>query len=101
MTGDGRFKAICIDNKERMCHIRGKMRKKVNKTNKIETDDIVLLGLRAYQDDKADVIMKYTKAEADLLKSYKQLPENFQKKKTWTKLWKSIANMTASLSSKT
>lgn len=29
MLGNGRLEAMCIDNVKRMCHIRGKMRKKV------------------------------------------------------------------------
>jgi hypothetical protein len=29
MLGNGRLEALCIDNIKRMCHIRGKMRKKV------------------------------------------------------------------------
>ncbi|KAJ4963369.1 hypothetical protein NE237_023308 [Protea cynaroides] len=37
---------------------------------------IVLVGLRDYQDDKADVILKYMPDEARLLKAYGELPEN-------------------------
>lgn len=40
--------------------------------------DIVLLGLRDYQDDKADVILKYTADEARVLKQYGELPENIR-----------------------
>ena len=29
MLGNGRLEAQCIDGKKRLCHIRGKMRKKV------------------------------------------------------------------------
>ncbi|KAH6571028.1 hypothetical protein BASA62_004077 [Batrachochytrium salamandrivorans] len=38
--------------------------------------DVLLLGLRDYQDSKADVILKYTPDEARLLKSYGELPDN-------------------------
>ena len=38
--------------------------------------DIVLVGLRGYQDDKADVILKYTPEEARLLKNDGSLPES-------------------------
>ena len=54
-----------------MCHIRGKMRKKVW----VNQGDIVLLSLRDYQDDKADVISKYTADEARQLKKLGELPE--------------------------
>ena len=41
----------------------------------IAAGDIVLVGLRDYQDDKADVILKYMPDEARLLKAYGELPE--------------------------
>merc|ERR1719265_1535642 len=45
---------MCFDGVKRLCHIRGKLRKKVW----INQSDIVLIGLRDYQDAKADVIKK-------------------------------------------
>ncbi|KAL3687508.1 hypothetical protein R1sor_013817 [Riccia sorocarpa] len=38
--------------------------------------DIILVGLRDYQDDKADVILKYQPDEARLLKAYGEVPDN-------------------------
>lgn len=72
MLGNGRCEALCIDGTKRLCHIRGKMHKKVW----IASGDIILVGLRDYQDDKADVILKYQPDEARLLKAYSELPEN-------------------------
>ncbi|VDD88275.1 unnamed protein product [Enterobius vermicularis] len=72
MLGNGRLTAFCFDGKQRLCHIRGKLRKKVW----INTGDIILIGLRTYQDDKADVILKYNPDEARNLKACGQLPEN-------------------------
>lgn len=72
MLGNGRLDALCFDGVKRLCHIRGKLRKKVW----INTGDIILLGLRDYQDAKADVILKYTADEARNLKAYGELPEN-------------------------
>ena len=74
MLGNGRLEAQCIDSKKRLCHIRGKMRKKVW----VASGDIILVGLRDYQDDKADVIMKYTADEARVLKLYNELPEHIR-----------------------
>ncbi|KAK7389869.1 hypothetical protein VNO78_25165 [Psophocarpus tetragonolobus] len=71
MLGNGRCEAMCIDGTKRLCHIRGKMHKKVW----IAAGDIILLGLRDYQDDKADVILKYLPDEARLLKAYGELPD--------------------------
>lgn len=48
MLGNGRLQAACFDGKQRLCHIRGKLRKKVW----INNGDIILIGLRDYQDDK-------------------------------------------------
>ena len=74
MLGNGRLEAYCIDGVKRLCNIRGKMRKKVW----VNTGDIVLLGLREYQDEKADVILKYMADEARSLKQYGELPDNIR-----------------------
>ena len=74
MLGNGRLEAYCIDGVKRLCHIRGKMRKKVW----VNTGDIILLGLRDFQDEKADVILKYLADEARSLKAYGELPETFR-----------------------
>lgn len=74
MLGNGRLSAYCFDGTRRLCHIRGKMRKKVWVTN----GDIILVSLREFQDDKGDVILKYTSDEARALKNYKELPDNIR-----------------------
>jgi translation initiation factor 1A len=71
MLGNGRLEAQCFDGTKRLAHIRGKMRKKVW----INQGDIILLSLREYQDEKADVIQKYTADEARNLKAYGELPD--------------------------
>lgn len=42
----------------------------------INQGDIILVGLRDYQDSKADVILKYTPDEARNLKTYGEFPES-------------------------
>ena len=74
MLGNGRLEAICFDGCNRLCHIRGKLRKRVW----IGVGDIILLGLREFQDQKADVLLKYDGDEARALKSYGELPESVQ-----------------------
>jgi len=71
MLGNGRLEAMCFDGVKRLCHIRGKLRKKVW----INQSDIILVGLRDYQDARADVILKYSADEARNLKSYGEFPE--------------------------
>lgn len=72
MLGNGRLEAKCFDGKTRLCHIRGKMRKKVW----VNKGDIILLGLRDFQDEKADVILQYRPEEARELKKRGALPSN-------------------------
>ena len=74
MLGNGRLEAMCFGGVKRLCHIRGKLRKKVW----INQSDIILVGLRDYQDAKADVILKYSADEARNLKSYGEFPESIK-----------------------
>ena len=48
----------------------------------ITQGDIILLGLREYQDAKADVIMKYTAEEARNLQKYGEIPESVKVNET-------------------
>ena len=80
MLGNGRLEAFCFDGVNRLCHIRGKLRKRVwigvvqhschpwhspprfprsVLLLRFPQGDIVLLGLREFQDQKADIILKY------------------------------------------
>jgi translation initiation factor 1A len=72
MLGNGRLEAQCFDGVKRLAHIRGKLRKKVW----ISAGDILLLGLRDFQDNKCDVILRYTPEEARALKAYGEVPDS-------------------------
>ncbi|KAF8695462.1 Eukaryotic translation initiation factor 1A, partial [Rhizoctonia solani] len=98
MLGNGRLEAQCFDGEKRLAHIRGKMRKKVSLIFPtisgsggstigkvwINQGDIILLSLREFQDDKADVIVKYTADEARNLKAYGELPDTVKINETDT-----------------
>lgn len=71
MLGAGRVSAQCFDGKMRLGNIRGKMRKRVW----INVGDTVLVALRDFQDDKVDIIQKYSPDEARQLKAMGELPE--------------------------
>ena len=64
-----------------MCTIRGKLKNRVW-INSVSScfvtfqGDIVLIGLREFGDDKADVISKYYDEEAKELKELGELPEH-------------------------
>ena len=72
MLGNGRCECFCFDGVTRLGHIRGKMRKKVW----ITAGDIILVAKRDFQDEKVDIVHKYTADEARNLKQYGELPEN-------------------------
>lgn len=73
IVGNCRLEAYCFGSgRTRLCHIRGKMRKKVW----VNSGDIVLVSLREFQDGKGDVILKYTPDESKALRHFGELPAN-------------------------
>lgn len=74
MLGNGRLEVHCFDGKRRIAHICGRLKKKVW----IGIDDIVLVGLREYQDEKCDILLKYLPEEVRNLKQYGEIPENIK-----------------------
>ena len=73
MLGNGRLEALCLtENRSIIAHIRGTFRKRVW----INMGDVILLGMRDFQDGKADVILKYTPDEARMLKAYGEIPQS-------------------------
>ena len=60
LLGNGRVQANCFDGQKRMCTIRGKLRNRVW----INAGDIILVSLREFGDEKADVIHKFYPEEA-------------------------------------
>lgn len=69
MLGAGHLEVICMDGIKRLGHIRGKMHKKVW----ISLGDVLLVGLRDYQDSKVDIIHKYNPNEIRSLKSMDEI----------------------------
>jgi translation initiation factor 1A len=72
MLGNGRLEALCFDGRTRLAHIRGKMVKRVW----IATGDVILVALRDFQDDKVDVIHKYSLDDVRSLKRMNEIPQN-------------------------
>ena len=72
LLGNGRVEAQCFDNVKRMCTIRGKMRNRVW----INPGDIILVALREFGDEKADIFHKYYPEEAFELQELGEIPEN-------------------------
>ena len=72
LLGQGRVECNCFDGQKRMATIRGKLKNRVW----INSGDIVLISLREFGDDKADVIHKYYPEEAQELQEMGEIPEN-------------------------
>ncbi len=75
--GNGRFSVKCFgdegeEDKVIICTIRGSMRKR----EWIATGDIVLVSLRDYQPDKADIILKYLPYEVRKLKECNEIDKS-------------------------
>ena len=71
LLGHRRVKLKCMDGAERLGRIRGNSKKK---RIFINLNDYVLIGLRDWQDEKADILDKYTEAEVKRLRRVKELP---------------------------
>jgi translation initiation factor 1A len=65
LLGFDRVLVKCQDGHERLCRIRGKMKRRVW----IREGDVVLVSPWDFQSDKrGDLIWRYTKAQAELLR---------------------------------
>jgi translation initiation factor 1A len=65
LLGFDRIMVKCQDGKERLCRIRGKMKRRVW----IREGDIVVISPWDFQSDKrGDVVWRYTHAQADILR---------------------------------
>ena len=69
VLGNCRVELACDDGITRLGHIRGKMRKRVW----INLNDTVLASGRDYQDNKCDVLHKYTSDQVRKLVAIKQI----------------------------
>lgn len=75
MLGDRRVEVQTPDNETMIAHIRGNMRKRVW----INVGDLVLLAMRDFQDNKADIILKYSNNEEKKLSKYGEVTHSFIK----------------------
>lgn len=73
MLGDRRIMVLLPDNSERMAIIPGRFRKRCW----MRTGDILLASFREFQDNKLDIIYKYTSEEARKLEGYDEIPSFF------------------------
>lgn len=70
--GDGRFEVLCFgDGVTRSAHVRGKLWKRVW----VNQGDLVLVCLRAFQDQKTDIVHKFSTDEERVLQNAGELPK--------------------------
>ncbi|UCE37205.1 MAG: translation initiation factor eIF-1A [Thermoplasmata archaeon] len=70
LLGASRIKVMCADGKSRLGRIPGKIKKRMW----IREGDLLIVRPWNFQDDKADIIYRYTKTQASSLKRKKLLP---------------------------
>lgn len=62
--GDCRFTVQCQDGIDRLCHVRGSMRKKIY----VKEGDFVIISKREFQDGKADIVHVYNNDHVRMMK---------------------------------
>ena len=63
------FEINCLDNKKRRCKVR-------SKRMKIELQNVVIIALREFDDNNADIVYKYEPAEVRFLQKEGILPKS-------------------------
>ncbi|NPA75889.1 MAG: translation initiation factor eIF-1A [Euryarchaeota archaeon] len=71
ILGGGRMMVMCADGKSRMARIPGKIKRRMW----IKEGDLVVIRPWEFQDEKADVVYRYTRTQASYLSKNRKLPE--------------------------
>ena len=74
LKGNCRFDVFCFDGKERMATLCGTMRKR----KFVNLNDVVLVSLRDFQDQKCDIIDSYDDNQVRALKEMKHIPDSIK-----------------------
>jgi len=74
VNGSGRYQLFCFDGKDRLGICAGNIKRKV----RLSINDIVLVALWDFQDNKCSIIHKYEEDEAQKLKIQGEFPENIR-----------------------
>lgn len=71
LLGASHLKVMCADGKSRMARIPGKMKRKMW----IREGDLVILKPWSFQNEKADIVWRYTKTQAGYLSRRRLIPK--------------------------
>lgn len=72
LMGASHIEAVCEDDKTRMARIPGRMKRRY----RIRTGDLVIVKPWDFQDNKADILYRYTRTQAIILSKRNILPES-------------------------
>lgn len=72
LMGASRIRVMCADGKSRMGRIPGKIKKRMW----IREGDLLILKPWDFQDDKADILYRYTKTQSMYLSRKNMIPES-------------------------
>ena len=71
ILGASRMIVMCADGKSRMARIPGKIKRRMY----IREGDLVVVRPWEFQDEKADIVYRYTRTQANYLSRNGKLPE--------------------------
>ena len=71
LMGGSRINVICGDGKSRMARIPGRMKRR----QRVRAGDLVIIKPWDIQNDKADIVYRYTRTQAVILSRRRLLPE--------------------------
>ena len=74
VNGSGRYQISCFDGKERLGIIAGNIKRRV----RLAINDVVLVSLWDFQDNKCSIIHKYERDEVMKLKKDNEFPDSIQ-----------------------
>lgn len=72
LMGASRIKVVCADGKSRMGRIPGKLRKRMW----MRPGDLLIVKAWDFQDEKCDILFRYTRTQAIHLSKRKIIPES-------------------------
>jgi len=71
LLGGSRIHVVCEDKKSRMARIPGKMKRKA----RVRAGDLLIIKPWEIQNEKADIVFRYSRTQASSLSRRKMLPE--------------------------
>ncbi len=71
LLGGSRIHVVCEDKKSRMARIPGKMKRRA----RVRAGDLLIIRPWDIQDEKADIVFRYSRTQAGSLSRRKMLPE--------------------------